>query len=857
MKKGIFAILAMLTVSAMLMVSCGGGDSGSNTPGGGGTTTVKLTFIGNYTGAPDPTTKDVAKDTAIGNNVLPTLVREAASATEAYLLVGWYLNEEGTGNQVTAASKFSVDTSLYAKWETYDPSVTVTVTFDGNGNTGGTAPAAISHAGYVETTVPGPGTLVRTNFTFGGWNTEADGEGEDFVEGETLRTAEDLTLYAMWNRDITIAFNGNGNTSGTAPDAVIVPNRTEITLPAAGTLAKTGNVFDGWGTSATATEGLAAGAKYEALDDDVTFYAIWKLAYTVKFDIGDATGTAPADLVPTKEGGKVKLPGIGTITKTGFTFDGWSVDPDAASLLMYNIEYVIDANDADTNRVITLKPVWVDDATITVIEEEISLANAWNAVYKFELPVGKTWADYTGGFSVEYKISAATLLGGAPRAVRVMGQFLQVEIDNPLYGATNKKKDGSTDSTVTTPYNIAIVGNWPGGASNDWIYSHIGGSWDAGKIPDVLGPFLDEGVDIVGDTWFKVNYPPNTASNAGPNGTWNGTKVRKPADTDTGPFYFAIGLSGTGTANKQQIRNVKLTGKTAASVIGTPVYYTVSGGTDMYRALNGQQFENGWAQSTWEIKSGASDIVPIDLTPATITANQISYAGDPNYKTTGEGDVETPVAPTVVKYNKGTTLRNNEIPTVSRPGYKFDGWYKEAALTNKVVDFIQVFETDATFYAKWLKLPAATEDEVKDLATFKFTTFGGIGSLDTEAGPGPYNFLASQSSDAAIGFVLPEVDTALYSKIEISYTVKKLSSGTPANNMKLTFHQGRAPNSWSGGDAAYDDVVGEVDALVTKTQQLDPLKCSGGIVIQHNKYGSQTADFVFTITGVKLFKPVE
>ena len=66
------------------------------------------------------------------------------------------------------------DVTLYAKWSVND----YTLKYDGNTNTGGTAPVdASSPYDYdTEVTVLSKGSLVKTGYTFAGWNTAANGK---------------------------------------------------------------------------------------------------------------------------------------------------------------------------------------------------------------------------------------------------------------------------------------------------------------------------------------------------------------------------------------------------------------------------------------------------------------------------------------------------------------------------------------------------------------------------------------------------------------------------------------------------------------------------------------------------------
>ena len=70
------------------------------------------------------------------------------------------------------------------------------ISFDGNTNTSGTAPANIAFSS--STTIPDQGSLVKTGSTFLGWNTAANGSGTSYAGGSTYSGASSLTLFAQW-----------------------------------------------------------------------------------------------------------------------------------------------------------------------------------------------------------------------------------------------------------------------------------------------------------------------------------------------------------------------------------------------------------------------------------------------------------------------------------------------------------------------------------------------------------------------------------------------------------------------------------------------------------------------------------
>jgi uncharacterized repeat protein (TIGR02543 family) len=53
----------------------------------------------------------------------------------------------------------------------------------------------------------------------------------------------------------------------------------------------------------------------------------------------------------------------------------------------------------------------------------------------------------------------------------------------------------------------------------------------------------------------------------------------------------------------------------------------------------------------------------------------------------------------------GATLIYNTLPKPTRSGYKFDAWYRDSALTQRVTGNITNITSNMTLYAKWIALP--------------------------------------------------------------------------------------------------------------------------------------------------------
>jgi uncharacterized repeat protein (TIGR02543 family) len=115
-------------------------------------------------------------------------------------------------------------------------SPTYTVSYDANGATSGTAPAAQTKTHDVPLTLAtNSGNLAKTGFTFAGWNTLANGSGADYAAGESYTANAAVTLYAKWTANTYAAWaasqsppvtggpNGDDNNNG-------IPNLIEYAL---------------------------------------------------------------------------------------------------------------------------------------------------------------------------------------------------------------------------------------------------------------------------------------------------------------------------------------------------------------------------------------------------------------------------------------------------------------------------------------------------------------------------------------------------------------------------------------------------------------------------------------------------
>jgi M6 family metalloprotease-like protein len=75
---------------------------------------------------------------------------------------------------------------------------TYTVSYNGNGNTSGSAPASQVKTNGVNLTLAGQGSLSKAGYNFSCWNTAANGSGTNYAVGGTYTANASVTLYAQW-----------------------------------------------------------------------------------------------------------------------------------------------------------------------------------------------------------------------------------------------------------------------------------------------------------------------------------------------------------------------------------------------------------------------------------------------------------------------------------------------------------------------------------------------------------------------------------------------------------------------------------------------------------------------------------
>jgi len=364
--------LSTLTVKAASAVDTTKYGTATVTVSGGNTPDYYSVTFNAGGGTPVPAVQSIASG--------GTVSQPADPARDGWTFGGWYKDSAFTIAWNFAADTVTENITLYAKWT----AITYNIIYNGNGSTGGAVPASQTKTyGTPLTLQTNSGSLVKTGYTFAGWNTNADGTGTTCAAGAVLYTdlstqaGAVVTLYAKWTVDpvYNITYNGNGSTGGTVPPDQTKTIGTPLTLRKnTGNLVKTDYGLAGWNTKAdgSGTTYIAGGTLNTELSDQagstVVLYASWvspgSVTYTVSYDGNGSTGGAvPASQAKTMGTPLTLRTNTGNLVKTGYVFDGWNTKADGTGTA-YAAGASLNTDLSSTaGATVTLYAHWVADTT--------------------------------------------------------------------------------------------------------------------------------------------------------------------------------------------------------------------------------------------------------------------------------------------------------------------------------------------------------------------------------------------------------------------------------------------------------------------------------------------------------------
>ncbi len=253
-----------------------------------------ITFHSNYgTDASEVTnTQNIEIGTA--TNLLP--LSTIGFNNVGYTFAGWNENADGSGKKYNDVDEFTSDSAmvdLYAQWVP-----NITITFIANDEADPATDDKTQTVGKGIPTKLDANSFARDDYEFVGWNTDPNSKDVLYKNNVEVTLNENITLYAVWKKCVTVTLHPNNSTTETMPKQVALEGETK-TLDLVTFTKPANKIFGCW----TTAEGVLTesywldGASY-TFNEDAELYAYWEDPCTITFETGDGTGTPYNQTIP-------------------------------------------------------------------------------------------------------------------------------------------------------------------------------------------------------------------------------------------------------------------------------------------------------------------------------------------------------------------------------------------------------------------------------------------------------------------------------------------------------------------------------------------------------------------------------
>ena len=534
----------------------------------------------------------------------------------------------------------------------------------------------------------------REGYTFAGWYTE-ENEGTK-VENEYMPEG-DVTLYAHWTANkYTITLNpGEGTLENNTKEVTYGEAYGELPTPT-----REGYDFDGWYDS---NSKKVTSTDIVNITENTELTAIWLGAtYTVTFEAGEEATLDVTSKQVRNEGLYGELP---TPTKTGYTFAGWYKDEE-------KIESTTTVNLISD---ITLTAKWkIVQSTLTVDPnggtwEEQTIAQTFTQDYKSTKTISAPTQGPNG-----YTVTFDTNGGTSTEELRQI-QTTKFKKWNLVGGG------GSINNNVYT-YGIdngTILAEYSGNAMKLPTVTKVGSKFKGWYTSATDGVrrggageyFTPTATETLYAQWEEEEYTLTIIPNGG---TWNGSVLNQTlkgtyhstqtVENPIAPNGYMVTLNNDGNlTNILQTQTFSgWTNYGNGNIIGTTYTFGTEDGA-ITAAYEKNKIElpvptkEGYTFAGWYTKENEGTKVESEYMPegdvtlyAHWTANKYTITLNP-----GEGTLENNTKEVIYGEKYG------ELPTPTREGYDFEGWYDKNENKIETTDIVDIVE-NSTLIAKWV-----------------------------------------------------------------------------------------------------------------------------------------------------------
>jgi uncharacterized repeat protein (TIGR02543 family) len=700
-------------------------------------TNVKtITFNSNF-GTPETSTQRVVSGVS-------TQLNAGTFARSGYIFSGWTTVSDGSGTSYADSNYIttSVDTILFAKWIT---GVNKTVTFNGNSSTSGTMSA--QSAGTA--TAINSNLFLRTNYTFTGWNTVANGSGYAYEDGAVYSFATDTTLYAQWRANrvsYTVTFYANAG-EGSTP-AQTTDTATALTLNG---FTRSGYNFLGWNTDWSSGSATYIDGQRYSFTAHLNLYAIWvaQAPNNVTFDgNGSTSGSTSAQTASSS----TTLRANGFL-RDGYTFLNWNTAANGSGT-SYNSGYTYSFAAG-----LPLYAIW---------SRNLSISYSRNLATSGDTPTAQSY--YVGGPSITVSNNAGNL---ARTGFTFSGWNTAADGTGRAYATGGSNSSFTNDTTlyaqwIGSTYYILYSGNSHTGGSapttDSFIYggSGITISGNTGTLVRTGYTFSGWATEADGTgTQYPVGATNQTfAADTVLFAKWTG-------NTYTVTYYQNAGSNESSSASFLYGNNLTLLNPTRTGYTLTGWYDTTTAGSKI--ANGGATYSTAQSRSLY----------------AQWLINSYTYTYNGN-----GGTVDT----ASVIYTFGDAEITLRTPT--RTSYQFDGWYTLASGGARIgsAGAQHTPTVTRTLYAQWTQL-----------SLVGLSGASKIGAILTSAGNGNTFSVSNSGTSVNITYIADSLpDATVIDAYLLSNPARAAGLITDASNLLLSVvvawkaTDGTVPNTASG-----------------------------------------------------------
>jgi uncharacterized repeat protein (TIGR02543 family) len=605
-----------------------------------------------------------------------------------YAFNGWNTHADDSGRNY--ADKESVENlsdvengsiTIYAQWTPNG----YTVNFDGNSSDGGsmTMQTFVYDVEQNLTT----NSFTRTGYAFNGWNTNLDGSGTSYMNEASIKNLSNvvngnITLYAQWTASsYTVTFNGNGSDGGSmAIQTFVYDVEQNLTT---NSLTKTGYTFNGWNTvangSGTSYMNEAAVKNLSNMaNGNITLYAQWITnGYTVNFDGNGSDDGSMA--VQTFVYDVEQNLTTNSFTRTGYTFNGWNTNKDGNGTSYMNEASVKNLSNVE-NGDVTLYAQWTansyavtfdgngsDGGSMAIqtfvydVEQNLTTNSFTKTGYTFN-----GWNTVANGSGTSY-MNKAAVKNLSNMANGEITLYAQWEVIKYTVTFDSNKGSGSTTPANPSPATMAVelgaaYGTLPIISRSGYIFTGWYTEASGGELVTETTILTSAVNHTLYAQWITNGYTVNFDGNGSDGGSMAiqtfvydvEQNLTTNSFTKTGYTFngWNTNIDGNGASymNEASVKNLS---------------NMVNGDVTLYA-----QWEVIKYTVTFDTNKGSGSTTPSNPSPATL-----AVALDTAYGT---------------------------LPTISRSGYIFTGWYTEASGGELVTNTTKLTNAvNHTLYARW------------------------------------------------------------------------------------------------------------------------------------------------------------